>query len=156
MRNSILSIVVLVFSPSLVSGGPLLDAIDGTQTIGPASRAIALWSDDGDVFTVNTLAGGLVVVRLEQPPKPEKKPGIDLSTGRALGPDVGCGSSTCEMCVLNALAGHGQSYEFLTTLSHAERMRLHYRLHRGEAGVKGKTQYVGGSGGGRRGFFRRR
>lgn len=143
--RSFIAVLVLVIFPLTLRGGPLLDAIDG----GPVTQAIVFSRENVDTFSVVTTKGDYVVIQLEQPLKPKIKPKkkLDLSSGRMRGPDVGCGSSSCGMCVINSLAKHGQSYDYIKTLSHTERMRLHYNLHHDKdfEGVKGKTQTVGGS-----------
>ncbi|KKN88326.1 hypothetical protein LCGC14_0248880 [marine sediment metagenome] len=151
MRNLILAIVLIC--PSLVMAGPLLDAIAiSEKRMGPIERAIALASSNVEVFEIATTSGSKVLLQLEQPSilEPEKKLDVDLSTGPILRPDVGCKLSTCGMCVLNSLANHGQSYDYLKTLTNTEQMRLHYRLHNesGFEGTVGTVQCVTNSSGG--------
>ena len=149
--------ILLAVFPSVARAGPLLDAVGlAPGPAGPATNAIMLsvQSDNVDTFAVETVGGDPVCVRLEQPRlrkiAPVKR--LDLSSGRTLGPCLGCGSPSCAMCVLNSLALHGQSYAYLRTLGHTERMRLHYRLHkeRGFDGVRGETQTIRGPPGGSR------
>ncbi|KKN77718.1 hypothetical protein LCGC14_0356920 [marine sediment metagenome] len=108
--------------------------------------AIRLASSNIDTFEVTTVKGGKVLLQLEQPTR--SKPDVSLSTGPTLRPDVGCRLSTCGMCVLNSLANHGQSYDYLKTLTNIERMRLHYRLHNdvGFEGTIGTVQRVTNNG----------
>lgn len=158
MRKILPILLVIIFVPASLYGGPLLDAIDRARydAMGPLSRAIAIAAEaeleNLDVFTVTNFAGERVTIRLEQPTfaRSSEMPVIDLSSGRMRSPDVGCKSGTCGMCVINALADHGQSYAYVKTLSHTERMRLHYRLHDDPDfdGVEGRTQRVGQGGGG--------
>ena len=153
MRSVILAaMTVLAVSPLALRAGPLLDAVN---SLGPVGRAIALSRADMpanvEVFAVTTVTGDRVVLQFEQPPpapKPKAARNIDLSSGPTRGPDVGCGSSRCGMCAINSLARHGQSYDYVKSLGHTERMRLHYRLHHEPEfeGVRGKTQTVGGGG----------
>ncbi len=148
MRNLILAIVLIC--PTLVMAGPLLDAIAiSERKMGPIERAIALASSNVDTFEITTISGNRVILQLDQPsiPKPEKKPDVSLSTGPTLRPDVGCRLSTCGMCILNSLANHGQSYEYLKTLTNTEQMRLHYRLHNesGFDGTIGTVQRISNS-----------
>lgn len=157
MRNFIVAVLLVAF-PLTTQSGPVLDAINVTAS-GPVGRAITL--SDVDVFSVVTTKGDCVLLEFEQPgvPKVKHKKKIDLTSGRMRGPCVGCGSSSCGMCVINSLARHGQSYDYIKTLSHTEMMRLHYRLHNEPdfKGVKGKTQTVGGRSKSRaRRLFRRR
>lgn len=150
MRSVILAaMVVLAASASALRAGPLLDAVN---SLGPVGKAIALSrpvaSDNVEVFAVTTLTGDRVTLQFEQPPptpKPKKARNIDLSSGPTRGPHSRCG---CEMCVINTLAKHGQAFDYVKSLSHIERMRLHYKLHHDSefAGVQGKTQTVGGGG----------
>ncbi len=171
MRSVILTaMAVLAASPLALRAGPLLDAVNSSPGVrGPVSKAIALSRvdvpDNVEVFAVTTVTGDRVLLQFEQPPpapKPKKARHIDLSSGPTRGPDVGCGSSRCGMCVINSLARHGQRFDYVQSLSHTERMRLHYKLHHEPefAGVQGKTQTVGGGSRGgsrvRRLFGRRR
>lgn len=144
-------------------GGPLSDALGLPGVVkGPLGLAAEAVIKPGldpehtrvadlDVFAVTIPGGESVTIRLEQPvaPVPESPSTIDLLSGSTKRPDVGCRSSSCGMCVINALAEHGQSYDYVKTLDHTERMRLHYRLHAesGFEGVKGKIQRVGQGGG---------
>lgn len=162
MRKILAILTVFGVMPASLCGGPLLDAIDRARYdgMGPLSRAIAIAAEaeanNLDVFTVTNSAGERVTIRLEQPTfaSTAEMPVIDLSSGRMKSPDVGCKESICPMCVINALAEHGQAYDYVKTLSHTERMRLHYRLHDDPdfAGVEGKVQRVGQSGGRTRGW----
>lgn len=150
MYNLVLAIVLIC--PSSLLAGPLLDAIAiSEKRMGPIEKAIALASSNVDTsnvdtFEIATVSGDKVTLQLEQPsiPKPEKKRDVNLLSGPTLRPDVGCRSVTCGMCILNSLAEHGQSYDYLRTLTNTERMRLHYRLHNEPSfvGITGTVQRV--------------
>lgn len=148
------NLVVALYFLSPLLGGPLSDAVDAASrqpsVTGPVTKATMA---NVECFEVTAVDGRRVTIKLQQPvvPKLAESLRIDLSSGPTRRPDVGCGSSRCGMCLLNSLAKHGQKYAYLQTLSHTERMRLHYRLHEesGFDGVKGKTQRVGGGSGSR-------